>query len=130
MDTCEITVYGFHIDVFGHVNNARYLEFLEEARWKRFSEAARYLQKQGLAFVVANVNINYRSPAIMGQTLLVKTELVDFGKSSLNIAQEIHDKNTEALVADATVKAVVIDRKTSRPKLISDTIKQDLLSFL
>ncbi len=27
----HIKVRGFHIDVFQHVNNARYLEFLEEA---------------------------------------------------------------------------------------------------
>jgi len=25
----EIKVRGFHTDMFGHVNNARYLEFLE-----------------------------------------------------------------------------------------------------
>ena len=29
----EIKVRGFHIDIFSHVNNARYLEFMEEARW-------------------------------------------------------------------------------------------------
>ena len=29
----DITVRGFHIDVFGHTNNARYLEFMEIARW-------------------------------------------------------------------------------------------------
>ena len=34
----KIKVRGFHLDVYQHVNNARYLEFLEEARagmgWK------------------------------------------------------------------------------------------------
>ncbi|XLM23374.1 thioesterase, partial [Chromobacterium piscinae] len=29
----RIKVRGYHLDLFGHVNNARYLEFLEEARW-------------------------------------------------------------------------------------------------
>jgi thioesterase-3 len=29
----KIKVRGFHLDVYQHVNNARYLEFLEEARW-------------------------------------------------------------------------------------------------
>jgi thioesterase III len=31
--TIDIKVRGYHLDVFSHVNNARYLEFLEEARW-------------------------------------------------------------------------------------------------
>lgn len=33
----QIKVRGYHLDVYQHVNNARYLEFLEEARgmgWK------------------------------------------------------------------------------------------------
>ena len=28
-----IKVRGYHLDGYQHVNNARYLEFLEEARW-------------------------------------------------------------------------------------------------
>lgn len=28
-----IKIRGYHIDHFGHVNHARYIEFLEEARW-------------------------------------------------------------------------------------------------
>ena len=30
----QIKVRGFHIDVYQHVNNGRYMEFLEEARWE------------------------------------------------------------------------------------------------
>jgi len=29
-----IKVRGYHLDFYQHVNNARYLEFLEEARWE------------------------------------------------------------------------------------------------
>ena len=38
MSTTRISVRGYHEDRFGHVNNARYLEFLEEARWAQFAE--------------------------------------------------------------------------------------------
>jgi len=31
--TVQIKVRNYHLDRFGHVNNARYLEFLEEGRW-------------------------------------------------------------------------------------------------
>ena len=34
----EIMVRGYHLDMFGHVNNARYLEFLEEGRWTFFDK--------------------------------------------------------------------------------------------
>ncbi len=31
--TINIRVRGYHVDLFRHVNNARYLELLEEGRW-------------------------------------------------------------------------------------------------
>ena len=30
----KIVIRGYHLDAYRHVNNARYLEFLEEARWQ------------------------------------------------------------------------------------------------
>ena len=32
-----LTVRGYHLDGYGHVNNARYLEFYEEGRWSSCS---------------------------------------------------------------------------------------------
>ncbi len=29
----KLTVRNYHLDGYGHVNNARHLEFFEEARW-------------------------------------------------------------------------------------------------
>ena len=38
----NIKVRGFHTDLYGHVNNARYLEFLEEARWEFLEQHMNY----------------------------------------------------------------------------------------
>ena len=38
MHQTVVRVRGYHLDVFQHVNNARYLEFLEEARWSYFED--------------------------------------------------------------------------------------------
>ena len=37
----QIKVRGYHLDVYQHVNNARYLEFLEEARWDGLEKIGR-----------------------------------------------------------------------------------------
>lgn len=34
----KIKIRGYHTDSYQHVNNARYLEFLEEARWQIVEE--------------------------------------------------------------------------------------------
>jgi len=57
-----IKVRGYHLDVYQHVNNARYLEFLEEARWQWLEDhgAFDWMMKEAIAFMVVNLNINYR----------------------------------------------------------------------
>ena len=67
----QIKVRGYHLDVYQHVNNARYLEFLEEARWDGLenSESFQWLTAHNIAFVVVNININYRRPAVLGDVL-------------------------------------------------------------
>ncbi len=69
----HIRVRGFHIDVFQHVNNARYLEFLEEARWEWLDgePAAQWMAENQIAFIVVNININYRRPAVLGDLLRI-----------------------------------------------------------
>ena len=58
----EIITRGYHMDIYGHVNNARYLEFLEEDRWAQFEahiDLARWASR-GLVFMV--VKTSSRSP--------------------------------------------------------------------
>lgn len=62
-----IKVRGYHLDVYQHVNNARYLEFLEEARWQWLEDhgAFDWMMKEAIAFMVVNLNINYRRGAVL-----------------------------------------------------------------
>ena len=73
-----IKVRGYHLDMYGHVNNARYLEFLEEARWRLFEDYfdVDYWQKRGLGFVAVNINIAYRRPALLDELLEVQSSTV------------------------------------------------------
>lgn len=73
----QIKVRGYHLDVYQHVNNARYLEFLEEARWDGLenSPAFQWMTEKNIAFVVVNININYRRPAVLGDVLTVSSKL-------------------------------------------------------
>ncbi len=50
----QIKVRGYHLDVYQHVNNARYLEFLEEARWDGLenSDSFQWMTAHNIAFVV------------------------------------------------------------------------------
>ncbi|WP_369986131.1 acyl-CoA thioesterase [Thalassolituus sp.] len=109
----KIKVRGFHIDVYQHVNNGRYMEFLEEARWE-FMGSSGFAQKiadLGLSMVVVNTNINYRRPAVLHDVLNVSVKVIRIGGKSAMFEQVVTretDGEPEVIV-DATVTFCVMD---------------------
>ena len=128
----EIKVRGFHLDIYQHVNNARYLEFLEEARWEYLEESGdiEYFQSLGLAWVIVNININYRAAATMGQTLTINTGLSKVGGKSAVFHQEIKLKGSDTVVADADITFVLMDQKTGKAVPIDGAVKERMTSHL
>ncbi len=121
----EIKVRGYHADFYGHVNNARYLEFFEEDRWA-YLESKIDLKKwaaNGLVFLVVNINVNYRNVVPVGETLLVTTSLEKIGKKSVVMKQEIVFKSTKNIAADALVTFVIGDGKSAM-KMEGDVLKE------
>lgn len=81
----QIKVRNYHLDRFGHVNNARYLEFLEEGRWS-YSENNGLLEvfeEQKITHAAANININYRKSAQDRDLLMIETQLGAKGDKSI-----------------------------------------------
>jgi len=122
----EIKVRGFHIDIFSHVNNARYMEFMEEARWVVIEKyiGLKGMQAKGIIFVVVNININYRRPASMGDILELYIGLAKIGGKSAVFYQEVRLKGTDTVVADAQVTFVFADKNTGKAVKIDDEIKR------
>ncbi len=105
----EIKVRGYHADFYGHVNNARYLEFFEEDRWALL-ESKIDLKKwaaKGLIFLVVNINVNYRTAVAVGETLSLTTRLEKIGNKSVILKQEMVLESTKKIAADALVTFVI-----------------------
>lgn len=108
----EIQVRGYHADFYGHVNNARYLEFFEEDRWALL-ESKIDLKKwaqQGIIFLVVNINVNYRQAVPVGKTLIVTTNLEKIGNRSAVLQQKIFLKDSKEVAADALITFVIADK--------------------
>ena len=127
-----IKVRGYHLDVYQHVNNARYLEFLEEARWEWLEEAEAFhwLQEQKLAFVVVNININYRRPAVLGDVLVIDSEITQLNGKSGIIAQRVLLAGQETVVADATLTFVCIDLRTQKAVALEGELRERLMRLM
>ena len=115
----QIKVRGYHLDVYQHVNNARYLEFLEEARWDG-------LTAHNIAFVVVNININYRRPAVLSDLLTITSQLQQLNGKSGILSQVITLEPEGQVVADALITFVCIDLKTQKALALEGELREKL----
>lgn len=127
MSDTRIPVRGYHLDVYGHVNNARYLEFLEEARWAYFGDRVDlgWWQARGYAFVIVNINIDYRAPATMGDVLGVSVEVTDIGERS-SVIRQVVSKQDGSVAAEARVTFVVLDSRSGKVLPLEGEIREQL----
>jgi thioesterase-3 len=125
-----IKVRGFHCDMFGHVNNARYLEFLEEARWEWLNRVTTFdfLERHHLSFVVVGINISYKYPSVLNDVLQVSVELKTIGSKSAAVHQKVIRKPDGKLIAEADVTFAMVDNATGKAVPLSDEIKAILCS--
>ena len=128
----EIKVRGYHADFYGHVNNARYLEFFEEDRWAHLESKIdlRKWAEIGLIFLVVNINVNYRKAVPVGETLIVTTRLEKIGNRSVILKQEILLKESREVAADALITFVCIDLKTQKALPLEGELREKLESMI
>ncbi|MCZ8512677.1 acyl-CoA thioesterase [Paenibacillus filicis] len=110
----DIIVRSTEIDVNGHVNNAKYLEYLEWGREEWYENAELPYEaflKLGIQTVTVNININYRRECRQGDLLTIRTYPGRAGRSSYVFKQEIRNDRGE-LCADAEVTSVTMDMAT------------------
>ena len=119
-------------DPLGHVNNAVYSTYLEQARivlWRAQAglELRRAASGQGgESFILARTEIDFRSQAHDGDELEVRLSLEGFGRTSARYVYEIVDVPTERVVATARTVQVWYDYGAGRPVELSDENKARL----
>ncbi len=128
----QIKVRGFHIDVYQHVNNARYLEFLEEARWDGLenTDSFQWMSARNIAFVVVNININYRRPAVLGDLLTISSHLQQLNGKSGVLSQTVMLEPGGDVVADAQITFVCIDLKTQKALALEGELREKLQALM
>ena len=131
MHTTKIKVRGYHLDLYSHVNNARYLEFLEEARWTFFEARADLpaFLASGIALIVVNINIDYRHPATMNDELAIETSVKSVGNRSAIIHQCVKLSGSDKIVAEADVTFVAFDGQQNKAIAIEGKMRELLESL-
>ena len=127
----HLRVRGYHLDGYGHVNNARYLEFMEEGRWDFFDqhpEMIKELHQAGRAFVVVNLNIDYLAAARQGDDLEVMTGIIDVGERSGLCHHRIVRKDG-TVIARADLTFVLLDMRANKAAAIEGEVREALAAL-
>ncbi|MBD2101795.1 thioesterase family protein [Leptolyngbya sp. FACHB-261] len=123
--TTQLRVRYHEMDPLGHVNNAVYLHYLEQAaiehsEYLGFGEA-RYRELGGI-FVLRRMQVEYLRPAVAGDTLAVETWLQEMRGPRVIRRYEIRRRNGADLLVIAEAVWVWVDAASVRPKAIPASI--------
>lgn len=127
----HLRVRGYHLDGYGHVNNARYLEFMEEGRWDFFDqhpEMIKGLHQAERAFVVVNLNIDYLAAALQGDDLEIMTGIIDVGERSGLCHHRIVRKDG-TVIARADLTFVLLDMRANKAAAIEGEVREALTAL-
>ncbi|AGB34062.1 MULTISPECIES: acyl-CoA thioesterase [Halobacteriales] len=113
--TTTIDVRFRDIDAMGHVNNAVYATYLEQARVEYFAEVlGRSLDTT--ASVLASLSIDYRAPVELDQgSVTVAVDVPELGTSSIPMEYEIRTEEEIAATADTVQVLYDAENEESRP---------------
>jgi len=119
------------LDAMGHVNNAKYLTFAQEARFlwatEEFSGAMR--ETSLIEMVVARAEVDFIEPINEGGKFVdVEITIGKIGNSSFDMLFTISDEGTVLAKVKTVQVAVTVETMKSRP--LTDKERQFLTSYL
>ena len=112
------------LDAFNHVNNAKFLSYLEEARLRWMMSIPGQWIDEHVAPVVAATHVNYRRPIQWPNELMIELFVERLGTTSLSIGHRIGKVDDgSVLYADGNVVMVWIDKQDGRATLLPEAVR-------
>ena len=125
--TVDIDVRFRDIDALGHVNNAVYATYIEQARTRYFRDVLD-MDISKSSSVLASLSIDFRRPIeLTDDDVTVTVELAELGRSSATMTHEVRVGDAVAAEAEATL--VSLDPETGEPAPMPDEHRAEMESY-
>lgn len=116
----QLTTRFRDCDLLGHVNNAVYFTYMEEARWAYWRELTGDFPHNRLpGLILARAECDFIRPVQHGERLAVWVATVKIGRTSMTIDCEIRDERDEPAAKGRSV-VVAYDYTAGAPVPIPD----------
>ncbi|SDQ36058.1 acyl-CoA thioester hydrolase [Halopelagius longus] len=117
----EVDVRFQDLDAVGHVNNAVYATYCEQARVDFFEDVIG-LRSTDLNIVLASLQLQYRKPIEGTGTVSVELDVPEVGNSSFTMAYELTYEGE--VVATGESVQVVVDPETRESVRVPDSWRE------
>lgn len=95
----DFTVLEMHLDTFGHMNHATYLQLFEQARWDFVTKRGygiERIQETKVGPTILELNIRYMRELRLREEVKIKTQTVEFRSKIGKVKQVMYNKKGEA----------------------------------
>jgi acyl-CoA thioester hydrolase len=103
MENMEVRIYYEDTDCGGVVYYGNYLKYFERARTQYLEErgfSVAGLMRDGTVFVVVHAEVEYRSPARYGDTLVIDTVISDMTAASFTFSHVVRERESRRVVVE------------------------------
>jgi acyl-CoA thioester hydrolase len=124
----ELTARFGDVDMLGHVNNAQYITYVEEARIQYVRDVLGWDGTPAtLGLIVARIAIDYLLPIYAGQQVRVFTRCTRLGNKSFDLAHLMSREDVLASKIETTL--VAYDAMTEQSHVIPEARRQDIIAY-
>ena len=106
---CAIEIRFVDMDALGHVNNANYLTYLEQARIFYFNEViGENINWSEEGLILAHAEMDYKIPILLGDKVFIYTKISRLGTKSFDVIYSIVKVVGDDEIELATGKTVLV----------------------
>lgn len=101
MKRMPIQIRFTDIDIFGHINNARYPELFDTSRYLYLTELISDFDPNGKSMVLVHLETNFRRQIVFEDKVFVETCVEKVGDRSIGMRQRIINEKDGTVHADS-----------------------------
>lgn len=129
--TCPIEIRYSDLDPQWHVNHARFISYLEQARFRYVMDLDLFDGRSFLdfQFIIADLHIAYLAPIHAGRPVHVAMRVTRLGNKSMDMIYRIQDESGEQVFATAETVMVTYDYRAQQTRSISARWREKIAAF-
>ncbi|MDR1976270.1 MAG: YbgC/FadM family acyl-CoA thioesterase [Campylobacteraceae bacterium] len=116
----KIRIYYEDTDAGGVVYHTNYIKYCERARSQMFYDDGKKLGENNRHFVVKKIDAEYFKPAVLGDVIEVKTEVLELKGASVDVLHTIY-RGEEKLFS---AKILIVYISDWKPLRLPDDIRE------